>query len=374
MVMRRLVAAAILAVALAAATTPTVVAEPTDLRAALDAAVADTVEQMGVPGATVTLSIPGRIDYTTAYGLADTQTGTPISIADHFRIGSITKTFTGTAVLQLVDQGRLRLTDPISMYVDGVPSGDQITLDMLGRMRTGLANYSDDDTFDDQFDKELPLGPDAFPANARELVDIAFRHPLHFPPGTRYQYCNTNAVLLGMVVEKISGQPLGDYFQQNIFTPLGLNQTSYPPNGLMPEPYSHAYTDSSDGATTDSTFWNPAWADAAGRIVSDLDDMTTWAAALGQGALLQPDTQAQRTEGQQIDPGLSYGFFVFNSQGWIGHNGDIPGYSSLAVYLPDNDATLVVFVNSDLPENNASGQIATAITTIATPDHIYQVD
>lgn len=96
MVLRRLVAAALLAITLAAATATTVVAEPTDLRAALDAAVADTVHQMGVPGSIVKLFIPG-IDYTTAYGLGGTLTGSPISTADHFRIGSITKTFTSSA-------------------------------------------------------------------------------------------------------------------------------------------------------------------------------------------------------------------------------------------------------------------------------------
>lgn len=116
----------------------------------------------GHPGAIVGLSIPGRIDYTTAVGVADIATGVPLSAADHSRIGSVTKTFTGTAVLQLVDQGRIRLTDPIAMYVDGVPNGDRITLDMLGRMRSGLFNYSDDEAFQDRFFAEAPTGPDAF--------------------------------------------------------------------------------------------------------------------------------------------------------------------------------------------------------------------
>ena len=98
---------------------------------------------MGIPGAIVGLSIPGRIDYTTAVGVADTATGVPLSAADHTRIGSVTKTFTGTALLQLVDKGLVSLSDPISRYVDGVPSGDVITLDMLGRMRSGLPSYTD---------------------------------------------------------------------------------------------------------------------------------------------------------------------------------------------------------------------------------------
>src|SRR6185436_10297663 len=109
---------------------------------------------------------------------------------------------TGTAILQLVEQGRIRLADPIAMYVDGVPSGDRITLDILGRMRSGLFNYSNDETFQDRFYAEAPLGSDAFSTTPQELLDIAFRHPLNFPPGSDYEYSNTNAVLLGLVVER----------------------------------------------------------------------------------------------------------------------------------------------------------------------------
>ena len=120
-------------------------AEPADLSAQLDAAIAAKIDEMGIPGAVVGISIPGRLDYVRAVGVADTATGVPLTVDDHTRIGSVTKTFTGTAVLQLVDDGLIRLSDPISQYVDGVPSGDKITLDMLGRMRSGLFDYSEDD-------------------------------------------------------------------------------------------------------------------------------------------------------------------------------------------------------------------------------------
>jgi len=356
------------------ATAPVGFADPVDLAAELDAAIAAKVREMGIPGAVVSLSIPGRVEYTSAVGVGDTATGAPMDVAGHTRIGSLTKTFTGTAVLQLVDQGRIRLTDPISMYVEGVPSGERITLDMLGRMRSGLFDYSQDDAFQQRYYAEVPTGPDAFPATPRELVDVAFRHPLDFPPGSDYEYSNTNAVLLGLVVERVSGQSLADYFEQHIFTPLGLAQTIYPPNGLMPDPFAHGYT-SPDDDVVDSTYWNPSWADAAGRIVSDLHDMKIWASALGRGTLLRPETQAQRIPGQDGDPGLTYGFAIFDSHGWIGHNGDIPGYSTVSVYLPEQDASLVVFANSDVPENiNTTGRIATAVTSIVTPDHVYKLD
>jgi D-alanyl-D-alanine carboxypeptidase len=345
-----------------------------DLAAQLDAAINARIAQMNIPGAIVALSIPGEIEYAKAFGVGDISTGEPMLVNDFTRIGSVTKTFTGTAILQLVDQGKVRLSDPISRYVDGVPFGDVITLDLLGRMRSGLPNYSETDEFLSRVYTELPTGPDAFATTPRELVDAAFRQPMDFPPGTEYKYSNTNTVLLGMVVEKVTGLSLGDYFERNIFGALGLGRTSYPPNGSMPVPYAHGYTKAPDGQILDATLWNPAWGDAAGKVVSDLADMTVWAVALGKGTLLRPDTQAQRiSNGTSAAPGVEYDFAIFNAHGWLGHNGDIPGYATVVVYLPERDATLVVFTNSDVPDMNSAGQIAYDVTSLATPEHLYEV-
>jgi D-alanyl-D-alanine carboxypeptidase len=375
----RALAVVLTVLGLGVAATQLAAAEPaTDRTAALDAALDAAVEarlaQMGVPGAIVGLSIPGEIDYVKAVGLGDTATGIPMLVDDYTRIGSVSKTFTGTAILQLVDQGRIRLTDPISRYVDGVPSGDVITLDLLGRMRSGLPNYTDADVFMDRLYAESPAGPDAFATTPRQLLDWAFAEPMNFAPGTQYEYSNTNTVLLGMVVERVTGLPLGDYLEQNVFGPLGLAQTSYPANGILPGPYAHGYNKAPDGQILDATLWNPSWADAAGKIVSTLADLKTWTAALGRGTLLRPDTQAQRiSHGSTVVPGVDYAFAVFSAQGWIGHNGDIPGYATVAMYLPERDATLVVIVNSDVPELHSAGQLAYDVTSIATPGHVYEL-
>lgn len=345
-----------------------------ELAAQLDAAITARIAAMGIPGAIVALSVPGEIEYAKAFGVGDTATGEPMLVNDFTRIGSVTKTFTGTAILQLVEQGKVQLSDPISRYVDGVPFGDVITLDMLGRMRSGLPDYTETDEFLSRVYSELPTGPDAFAATSRELIDAAFALPMQFPPGTDFKYSNTNAVLLGMVVEKVTGLPLGDYFEQNIFGPLGLNRTSYPPNGSMPVPYAHGYTKAPDGQILDAALWNPSWGDAAGKVVSDLADMTVWAVALGKGTLLRPDTQAQRISGgTSAAPGVDYDFAIFDVNGWLGHNGDIPGYATVVVYLPERDATLVVLTNSDVPEPHSAGQIAYDVTKLAAPEHLYDI-
>ena len=136
----------------------------------------------------------------------------------------------------------------------------------------------------------------------------------------------------------------------------------------------HGYNQAPDQTIVDTTLWNPSWADAAGKIVSTLADLKIWAAALGKGTLLRPDTQAQRiSNGTTVVPGVDYGFAIFNVQGWLGHNGDIPGYATVVVYLPERDATLVVIANSDVPEPHSAGQLAYEVTSIATPEHTYEL-
>ncbi|MCP9271103.1 serine hydrolase domain-containing protein [Mycolicibacterium arenosum] len=372
MIRRCLAVVGVLGVLVACA--PLASAEPT-LEQRLDAAVTAKLAEMSAPGVIVGISVPGDIDYVRALGTADTATGAPISVDDHMRIGSVTKTFTGTAVLQLVDQGRISLLDPISRYVDGVPDGDAITLDMLGRMRSGLFDYTkDQDAFLGPAYTESPKGPDAFAFTPQRILDIAFAHPPNFAPGVEYEYSNTNTVLLAMVVERVSGTAFGDYLAQYVFGAAGLTRTSYPSNGAMPEPFAHGYTPAPDGRVLDATFWNPSWGDAAGRIVSTYADQRIWASVLGTGALLSPATQAARLSNMSsVIPDVGYGFAIFNAHGWIGHNGDIPGYTTVTVYLPERDATLVVMVNSDAPEPHSAGQIATAVTQLVTPEHVYRL-
>ncbi|MEU7825861.1 serine hydrolase domain-containing protein [Catellatospora sp. NPDC049133] len=346
----------------------------TGLTARLDAAVQQTMGELGVPGAIVAVAVPGVIDHTRAYGVGDKATGTPMSVDDHMRIGSVTKTFTGTAVLQLVERGRIALTDPIAKYVEGVPAGDDITLRMLGDMHSGLDSFEQDPEFATKVLDELPKGPDAGAVTPRELVELTARHPLNFAPGSRFQYSNVNLVLLGMVVEKAGGQPLAEYFQQHLFDPLRLTRTSYPSSGKLPSPYAHGYTLGPDGEETDASLWNPVWAGAAGAMVSTVADLRTWALALAKGTLLTP--QLQRVRLEQVDRtglGALYRFAVFEVAGWWGHNGSIPGYSTVVVAIPERNATLVVLANTDIPAQHAAGRIAEVVTRLVTPDNVYDL-
>lgn len=337
----------------------------------LDAAITEVMKQTGMPGLNIGLWMPGRGVYEKSFGIADRQTGTPMKSDLHSRIGSVTKTFTVTGLLQLVDQGEVGLDDPVSRYVSGVPGGDSITLRQLADMRSGLFDYTTDKKWLDglRADPHRTYTP-------RQLVDVAFGHPPNFKPGAKWEYSNTNTVLLGMLVEKVSGQSLADYLREHVFAPLKLNATSLPGDSAMPDPHAHGYTDfTPKGTVADATNWNPSWAWAAGAVISDLDDLHAWAPALADGRLLTPKTQAERLRTLPIGavPGASYGLGILDFNGWLGHNGELPGYETIAAQLPAEKATLVVLVNSDVDYRgkNLSSMIGNAVTSIVTPDHLW---
>ncbi len=322
--------------------------------------------EASIPGAIIGIWSPTG-DYVRTFGVADKSTSSPMQTDFHSRIGSVTKTFTVTAMLQLVDQGKLRLDDPIAKYIPGVPSGDRITLRELAQMSSGLVTFDDVAEFADAYtaDPHQTFTPE-------QTVGYALQQPLQFEPGTQYQYSNTNTVLLGLVVEQQSGQSLPDYLNEHVLRPLALAHTSFPTTAAFPQPHPQGYT-TLDGREQVATDWNPSWAWGAGNMVSTLEDMRIWAAALATGTLLTPPTQRERLEStvpMNPEGTAVYGLGLFNSGGWIGHSGVIFGYQTVALHLPQNQTTLVFFINTDVP-HQASTILAQAITGVITPDHMY---
>lgn len=379
---RRLVTAALLAAsllappaAIPATAVPTTATDSLgpELTARLDKTIKEVREQAGIPGAVVGLWMPGKGSYVRATGVADTATGRPMSADSSVRIGSETKTFTVTALLELVDDGRIELDDPIAEYVHGVPNGHRITLRHLAEMRSGLFPYTSDPGFIQKLesDPELTFTP-------RETLAYGFKHRNTFEPGTKFQYCNSNLVLLGLVIEKVSGQRLADFIHERVLGPARLHHTLFPKGSEFPAPHPRGYTDQTpSGETADATRWNPSWAWAAGAMISNLHDLRRWAPIVATGKLLSPETQRQRLKTLPTGfPGTTYGLGIFKANGWIGHNGSIPGYETVTVYLPSKKATLVIMINTDIQTQGQepSTLLARAITTIATPDNIYDKD
>jgi D-alanyl-D-alanine carboxypeptidase len=328
-------------------------------RAALERIVGD-----GVPGVIGLQRRGDRVTVVTA-GLADIATAQPMTADDRFRVGSITKTFVATLVLKLVAQGRLRLTDSVARWLPGlVPDGGAITLRELLQHTSGIYDYASDPGF-------LPA-VEADPARVwppRELVRIAVAHPPLFPPGTSYGYSNTDYILLGLVAEAATGQPLGRELREQIFTPLGLRGTSFPDAAAtLPSPHADGYLIGQPGGPLDTTLVSASIAWAAGAIVSTANDLARFYSLLLAGRLLPAPLlrdMLQTVPTGSGGPGLGYGLGIFFQRlpcGTVwGHDGNFPGYSSDAFATRDDKRQVIVFINAD--SSTLSAQQSTDVSS-----------
>lgn len=323
---------------------------PADLVAKLDAAARQSFQEAATPGAIVGVRTP-QGTWTAAYGVADPATGQPMTTGLYHRIASVTKTFTGTLILQLAEQRKVSLDDPISKYVPNIPSGDRITLAMLADMTAGLASYSNNKAFTDDYfaHPSQVYTPD-------QLLAAGISQPSLFPPGSDFSYSNTNTVLLGMVVEKVTGRPFGTVLQEKILIPLGLDHTSWS-NGsaAFPGPHAQGFTLKGPTATpskpANATDWNPSWGWVAGEMISDAGDMLTWDQSLATGkGLLSSQTQTERL--RSVPGPAGYGLGIACVDGWVGHTGDISGYNTAAFYDTNSATSVIVETNSDVPSGN----------------------
>ncbi len=324
---------------------------PATLSAKLQAALEASFKQAAAPGAIVGVRTPEGT-WQAAIGKADPAKGTPMAIGMHTRIGSLTKTFVGTMILQLVEDGKLSLDDPIAKYVAGVPNGDRISILQLADMTSGVASYTRSAKFTDKYfaDPETVFKPS-------DLLAAAISESPLFEPGAAFDYSNTNFILLGMVIEKVTGKSIGTMFKERILDPLKLANTSWPGESPdLPAPYADGLTLQGDTAKPDApanaTHWNPAWGWTAGEMISDLDDLLTYGHALvtGQG-LLDASLQTRRL----TFPGpAGYGIAIGCIDGWVGHTGTLPGYETTLYFDTRSGTTVVVQANSDIMTGDCS--------------------
>jgi D-alanyl-D-alanine carboxypeptidase len=323
------------------------------------------------PGLIVSISVPGRGSFVRAFGEADLQAGARMDVSDHIRIASITKTFTAVATLRLVDQGKLGLEDRLSAYVDGIPNGSRITIRNLLGMTSGVYDL----TSDKQFLSDFTANP-MLPFSTQDAVSIIKRHAPEFEPNEKVSYCDSNYILLGMILEKTTGKPLNTIIQSEILDPVGLHNTTFPTSAAMPAPFAHGYFAGDDGKGNlrDYTETNPAVAWSAGAMISTVEDLSVWAKALASGALLKPETHAKQIEfGWMTKAGdmrIGYGLGIANFGGLIGHNGAIFGYSTAMFYLPAKDATIVLAGNQASNFSNATTEIAIVLARYLLPEEL----
>jgi D-alanyl-D-alanine carboxypeptidase len=306
--------------------------------------------QLEAPGAVYVLLEGDQPAIRLALGHADENRTRPIRFEDHFRLASVTKLFVGQVVLQLLDEGRLTLDDPIAQYVDGVPGGERITLRMLGRHTSGLPMA----IANPRFQKLIESDP-ARAWTARQTLDFAFELPPVARPGERFNYSNTNTVLLGMVIEKLTGRSWQEAVQARLLEPLALGHIGFPDcqTGALPQPSPRGYRFGRKDSLIkygdvwfDATDWNASWTGASGDMYGTLDDLSKFTRATARGELLGPRGREAMFDWYDTKrDGIEAGFHVFRQNGAIGGVGDVPGFSAFAAYLPDRDITVVCLAN-----------------------------
>ncbi|MEU7065496.1 serine hydrolase domain-containing protein [Streptomyces sp. NPDC046161] len=339
------------ATAHAAPAAPTVTSPPAPDTDALTRALRDTTAA-GAPGAMVRLTGPTGVR-TRAVGVEDRTTGAAMDPNSRFRIGSVTKTFSSVVLLQLVDEGRIGLDQPVDRYLPGLLPDDRITVRHLLTHRSGLADYTNA-----MFARTVP-GFEAVRNKVfgyRELVNLSLREPRTSRPGAAYSYSNTNFVVIGMLIEKATGNPVAEEYERRIIKPLKLRNTSYVhPRTEIKGPHAHGYLypDEAGARPVDSTEQTASWAQSAGAMISNAADLNTFVSALLGGRLLpartldamltMTPTDATHTRFYGLGLrryDLSCGTSVY------GHTGTVQGFYTYAFATRDGRRTLAAMANT----------------------------
>lgn len=328
-----------------------------------------------IPGVYIAVYMPGKATYFKGVGLADTKNKEQFQETDRFRIGSNTKTFVVTVLLQLQDENLLKVDDPISKYDIGVkiPNAQHITIRQLAEMRSGLFEAYDTKEF-----KALDIKPTTtIPID--KLISWAVSHQPVCAPGTKWNYSNTNYLILGRIIEVVTHDTVGNQICKRLIDKMGLTATTFPEKVAMPEPYAHGYGLDKKGNWEDvSETLSPKITWAAGNMISDVPDMARWVKAYVTGTTNSAASQKDRMKCTQIaaDTKMSFGMGIGHDAGWYGYTGGLPGYHTAAYYLPEKDVTLIAFVTAqkEKPMPGAANVIAREISRVITPQNIIFAD
>jgi len=350
------------------------------LAAAVQTAITDAIQKelkayggnTPVPGAVVGIWDPKLGSMFRGFGVSDLTAGKTMSVDDKFRIGSNTKTFVVTVILQLADEGKLNIDDTLDKFKlpVKVPNGAHITLRELAEMRSGLLNFYALPAFQ-AYDK-----PATVPFDVVAWLQKGLDQPILFPPGAKFNYSNTNYILLGMVIESVTHNSVASEIENRILKPLKLTNTTYPVTDPgMPLPYAHGYMLNAKGGWDDETVaFNPSVTGAAGVMISDAADMRRWVKLYTTTGMVSPASQKARLSCVPV-PGRNGGFGlgIACSAGWLGYTGGIAGYNTSAYYLPAHDATVIAFVNSQREvkgKPDVSQAILRAIAKVLYPSNV----
>jgi D-alanyl-D-alanine carboxypeptidase len=345
------------------------------VRAAIDAIVARDRKIYGgkapLPAVLVGVWDAQGRSYVRAYGYANLAKKTPLSPDDHFRIGSNTKTFVVSVILQLVDEGKMRLDDPLSTFHIGVkvPNAQHITVRQMAQMRSGLFEVFDV--------PQLGDGSSITPQShwdPHTLVRWAVAQKPYFAPGKGYKYSNTNYLLLGLIIEAVTHDSVSNEIRKRLLDRYALDDTSYPATMAMPEPWARGYgLDAKKNWEDVSNTIPVTLMGSAGEMISTMADMKRWITLYVAGGAESAAMQKAKLDCIYTGEGnLSFGLGLGCSAGWYGYTGGLPGYNTANYYFPKANVFVTAWVSAQIntPRPGAANAVFHDIARIMTPNSV----
>lgn len=336
-----------------------------ELTQAFDAIIHETYKPND-PGAAVIIVKSGEVIYRNGVGMANLELGVPIEPDMVFRVGSVTKQFTAVAILMLMEQDRLTLDDPITRFLPDYPTqGHTITIRHLLTHTAGIKSYTDMPEW------QALLGRDLSP---QELIDLFKNQPMQFMPGEQWAYTNSGYVLLGAIIEDLSGHAFEQFLQTHIFDPLGMKHTCYDHHDKIIPRRASGYA-AFEGSFVNAPYLSMTHPYAAGALVSSVDDLAKWDAALYTAQLLKQSTLQQAFVPHRLLNGTStnygFGWTIGSHEGHrvVEHNGGINGFRCSAIRLPDDRAFVAVLSNLESIDPDLLS-FKLAATVIGKPEHV----
>jgi D-alanyl-D-alanine carboxypeptidase len=296
------------------------------------------LKMLDVPGSIVYLNSNVYESFVITYGYSDVKNKILVDVNDQFRIGSCTKMYVGIVLLQLCQEKLIDLDAPVSRYLLGLPQKySRITVREIGNMTSGIPDYFEDPRFQQKYQNNYVRN--WLPAELF-AIGITSNQEVH-------QYSNTNTVILGLIIERVTKNSLEDEIKRRILEPLNLTETNFRTDSSFQKPCMNGYTIGQNNVT----HRNVSWTWAAGNLTSDLANSIHFAkyaeSLLNQNEIIQRKTWIPIGESGNFKLPLSYGFHLLKFDEFIGHNGSLPGYNTFILFEANTNTTLIVAINTD---------------------------
>jgi D-alanyl-D-alanine carboxypeptidase len=325
----------------------------------IDAAAADVLKSTGVPSASVAVVQGGKVAYVKAYGMARLDPPMAADPEMQYSIGSISKQFTAAMILLLMQDGKLKLDDPVGKYLPELTRANDVTIRQVLSMTSGYQDFWPEDYVMTSMMK---------PTDPQHILDVWGKKPLDFEPGTQWQYSNTNYVIAGRIVEIVSGRPLIDQLQARIFRPLKMTGVFNSDASRLPANDPTGYYQHALGPLRPAPQEGQGWMFAAGELAMPASDLALWNISLMYRTLLAPAsydvmfTEVKLKDGKGTGYGLGVQVGDRDGHRYVAHSGEVSGFVSQNVVFPTDKVSVTVLTNEDA--SSAAGALARKITPL----------